>query len=428
MKKITELHVATANKCNNNCIFCLDRRNDFLICNEIESPLVPTTDENEFKKILINKLDKVNSLVFTSGEPTINKNLKNLVKIANDLGYKEIIIVTNGRLLSSKTYCEELLRNGVSQFNISIHGHNAEIHELLTRRKGSFNQTNKGLLNLSEIKNKYNFKINTISVITKINYVFINELCHFLTSFKIDSIQLNPVIPVGNALDFFEIVVPKFSDIANEIKKLKLEFIKLPIVIQHMPICLMPEYKDRYIITESHLQGKDEEFLTRFEKIKRSACEKCIYFNECEGVWKEYIFKFGWDEFNPVLRELYKKKKRNVSSTKSNEYSHYNRSLLIRQLRKYIRNDDSQHLLNWNGFYIKKIKPLNTKQILLFLKKGKEEITLLIEDKRYAINYFRLTNKFAISYTQDSPLNSIEKVNAINSFIEYIRSQEQKDS
>jgi cyclic pyranopterin phosphate synthase len=38
------------------------------------------------------------------------------------------------------------------------------------------------------------------------------------------------------------------------------------------------------------------------ERAKRAECKQCRYDAQCEGVWKNYLARFGWDEFSPVLQ------------------------------------------------------------------------------------------------------------------------------
>jgi hypothetical protein len=36
------------------------------------------------------------------------------------------------------------------------------------------------------------------------------------------------------------------------------------------------------------------------KKIRRSGCDACAYSRVCDGVWRNYIDRFGWEEFTPV--------------------------------------------------------------------------------------------------------------------------------
>ena len=40
--------------------------------------------------------------------------------------------------------------------------------------------------------------------------------------------------------------------------------------------------------------------LDEAERAKRAECARCRYDGVCEGVWKNYLKRNGWDEFVPV--------------------------------------------------------------------------------------------------------------------------------
>jgi hypothetical protein len=82
---------------------------------------------------------------FTSGEPTTNPALPRWVKIARDQGVRRVSVMTNARALSSEPYLRKLLAAGMSRFYVSIHGHTAKLHEGLTRTPDSFDQTVAGI-------------------------------------------------------------------------------------------------------------------------------------------------------------------------------------------------------------------------------------------------------------------------------------------
>jgi len=36
------------------------------------------------------------------------------------------------------------------------------------------------------------------------------------------------------------------------------------------------------------------------ERDKRNACQTCKYNGQCEGVWRNYLKRYNWDEFMPI--------------------------------------------------------------------------------------------------------------------------------
>ena len=287
--------------CNNNCIFCAQAH---------KRHLGDRTTE-ELKKDLLSALeDNCNEVVFTGGEPTIRKDIFELVSFARDIGYNLIQIQTNGRMLSYKNVVENLIKAGATEFSPALHGHTAEIHEAQTRVKRSWEQTVEGIKNLREL-DQY---IVSNSVITKFNYRFLPRLVELLLGFKVDQFQLAFVHPVGNAMKNFDLVVPRKTDVQPFIHKaLKIAkehgMEKGMVMVEAYPFCFMQGYEEfcsELYIPQAEVRDK-EMIVPSFEKWRKekgkskfSQCRNCKFDLICEGPWKEYPEKFGSSEFKSV--------------------------------------------------------------------------------------------------------------------------------
>jgi len=167
--------------CNNNCKHCfLDKYNIFSKLNYNEYC-------NIINKIVTNK--EYNSLILSGGEITLTEDLNKYITYAKDKNYfKKIQIQTNARKLSDIEYCSKIIELGVNEFFISICGSNAEKHDSITNKSGSFLETIEGIKNLSKFKN-----INIIPniVISSLNYEDIENIFRFILQFKkIEEIHL----------------------------------------------------------------------------------------------------------------------------------------------------------------------------------------------------------------------------------------------
>jgi len=255
--------------------------------------------------------DECNEVIFTGGEPLIRKDIFELVSYAKKLGYGLIQIQTNGRMLNYKPLAKKMADVGVTEFSPAIHGHTAEIHELNTRVKGSFDQTLQGIKNLKEL-DQY---IVTNSVITRFNYKYLPELVSLLLDLKVNQFQLAFVHPVGNAWKNFDLVVPKKSDVKPFVHK-ALEIAKEhgfssgKAMVEAFPYCFMVGYEQ--FCSENYIPSaevREREFVIKeFEKwrkergkVKFVHCKQCRFDSVCEGPWKEYPEKLGSKEFKPVF-------------------------------------------------------------------------------------------------------------------------------
>lgn len=289
--------------CNNNCIFCAQAHKRNLGDQRID----------ELKKHLERAIenDNCNEVVFTGGEPTLRRDLPELISYAKDLGYSLIQIQSNGRMFCYENFVKKLIKAGTTEFSSSIHGHCKEIHELQTRAKGSFEQTKKGI----EILVKLEQHVLTNSVITKFNYKFFPELAEFLINLKVDQFQFAFVHPVGNAWENFSQVVPKKSEVMPYVHKALYKAINSgynagKVMVEAFPFCFMKGYEkfcsELYMPKEVEVRDPDR-IIKKFQewriskgKLKFSQCKNCKYGLICEGPWREYPKIFGNEEFKAV--------------------------------------------------------------------------------------------------------------------------------
>jgi len=285
--------------CNNQCAFCVQgRKRDYL----------PAKDKKEVENSLKEAFKKgKREVVFTGGEPSLHPNFLELVRIAKNLGFKEIQIQTNGRTFAYMDFCIKTIKAGATQFSPALHGPNAEIHDFLTTSAGSFKQTVQGIKNFKKL-NQY---VLTNTVITTKNYKYLPELAELLVSLDVDQFQFAFIHIVGTAAKNQDWIVPRKSEIIPYIKKGLEIGIKAnkKVTTEAIPYCLMPGYEDciaEEIIPKTRIYdaGFMVEDYGKYRKdkgkAKRKECEKCKFYKICEGPWKEYVEIFGWEEFKPV--------------------------------------------------------------------------------------------------------------------------------
>ena len=277
--------------------------------------------------MLIKYKESVDKVFFTSGEPTLNTCLKDYIEIAAHLGYREISLTTNGRLISYKKYATDLLKSGLTEVIVSIHGHNSRVHDSLTRTKGSFHQTVKGIENISYLSAKYRIRLVLATCLNKRNLLYFGDIVKFFYKFSFFEIVFNVVQPGGLFMDKnFDRVMPKYSDVANVIesffKENKALFyrkndknVRRIISIIDLPYCqsmLLAHYlgfgEKRIIEGVERDIGVHKQKLqvtiyddNKHQKIKRNQCSLCIFNRSCNGVYANYISERGWEEFLPVV-------------------------------------------------------------------------------------------------------------------------------
>lgn len=306
--KSRELHVAAAVSCCNNCIFCLDRIGGKLCYRGHDTKIVPLTSLAELRRELVASAGKVSEVAFTSGEPTLNKDLPRMIASAKAAGHRRILLITNGWGLADPSFCGKVIANGLSVANVSLHGHTRRLHESHTRRPGSFDRTTRALANLGRLKRTHDFTFNIICVLTKLNLGNLSRMLAFFSRFRPAAIQLNAAIPEGNALERIGEVIPRYRDVARELARCAAQIRAMDgfLYMQHMPECLFAGTAElfdpgKFIrFNENAIVGRSDRVTERPRKVKPASCRTCVHDASCEGVWKAYIDRMGWGEFRPV--------------------------------------------------------------------------------------------------------------------------------
>ena len=311
-KKVEIVDIKFGYSCNNNCIHCVIAGHRERLRKE-GKPIDRTTEEIK-KHLKEAKELGANSVVFTGGEVTIRPDFLELLKFAKNLGLV-ISLQTNGRAFHSEKFTKKTLDIAPDMhLEIAIHSDKKENHDKITRVKGSFDQTIKGIKNLTNLgTERLNFKV----VISRLNFRDLPEIVKLAKSFGIRQVDIAFPHGMGNALKYWFKIVPRYTEIEDfviEAAKFRKEN-GVKVTYEAIPFCFLTGYEN--CVSELHylrmyLEGKtsllrqvgDPEMDWQKDRIliksKAKQCKDCKFFNICEGVWREYIELYGSDEFKPI--------------------------------------------------------------------------------------------------------------------------------
>lgn len=202
-------------RCNHRCIFC-DAYKKHVKKELTTQEILEIIDQMDRLKIPL-------CVISGGGEPLMRKDI---IQIGEYLIEKNIksSICTNGSLITKKMAKE--LVNSYERISISLHGFE-KTHDYITRTKGSFSSTMKGIKNLNSVKK--NNIINVNFVLNKYNYREVIPFTKFLLKKKI--VDFIAILPINT--------VKMLSPPLNEIKIIVDELLKIkrkhPDFIRHTP-------------------------------------------------------------------------------------------------------------------------------------------------------------------------------------------------
>jgi len=321
-KREERIHVSIGAICNNNCVFCMEEDRDGRYINN-------SAMTSERVRWILEQNQGAEEVCFTSGEPTTRPELPDLVAMAKRLGYRKISVMTNGRRLSHRPYAALLAKAGMNRFYISIHDHTKKLHEGLTRTPESFEQTVSGLDSIAKLK-RFGIELHTSSVVTNRNLPHLVDIYRFLREHGVDQVVFNVMQANGRADTFFDQIFPTYTSLAASFRAFlaSVDEPKPMAFLVDIPLCTtegIADFNRGYVERYRHFdlesqatlpetrkderrqegKGKGLVLVTRqdlvdAEREKRAECRECRYNASCEGVWKNYLKRFGWDELLPV--------------------------------------------------------------------------------------------------------------------------------
>jgi len=147
------LDLALTYCCNNDCAHCYNIRPippmpSFPLGEGRKGGLSPYELGTEHWKQVLDKAWNLGipHIIFTGGEPTLRKDLPELIAHAESIG-QITGLNTNARRLADEYYVETLVKAGLDHVQITLESHDPAIHDHMVHAKGAFEQTVKGLKN-----------------------------------------------------------------------------------------------------------------------------------------------------------------------------------------------------------------------------------------------------------------------------------------
>lgn len=257
------------NKCNSNCIMCPD--------SEDRRKRENTYDLSWIMQYIQLLPPHIRWFDITGGEPTLIMNDLLLIidKIYELFPFAHIMLLSNGRAFSDKTYCKNFRKYKNKKFviEVPIHGPHEKLHDFITQSKGSFRQTCKGIQQL--INN--DIKVTVRIVVSKLNLFELTQIidCIHLNFANVECVNIMGLEMLGNAFRNREDVWIDFSKQKEIVEKSIVLCYKCNLIpkLFNYPLCLI----DKGFWT-NYCKSITPSKVTYHEN-----CEKCLKKDDCGG-------------------------------------------------------------------------------------------------------------------------------------------------
>ena len=137
--------IALTYRCTHRCSFCYASA----------GPRGARADEmptEQVKRIIDRIFDEahVPTISFTGGEPTLRKDLPELIRYAKQKTMR-VNLITNGMRCAKPAYAAELKQAGLDSAQVSLEAADAKTHDTITKVPGSFEKSVRGVGNLRAV-------------------------------------------------------------------------------------------------------------------------------------------------------------------------------------------------------------------------------------------------------------------------------------
>lgn len=276
--------------CNQDCLFCSAN----------ESSRNVWRDDKAMLRAIVRAAQRgVRRISFSGGEPTLSPSLPAYVHAAHRLGVPEIEIVTNGVLLDREAKARRLADAGLTHAFVSLHAHDEALSRAMTQKVGDHARTLAAIEHLLDA----GVLVAVNHVVTRRNRAYLEafvEMLHARFGGRV-FLSFAFVTPQYKALEHPELV-PRLSDTAPYLHRAMRAALARgqPFVVgarQGVPPCFLGPFAAWSDVFHTEAEAASEDAP---QKVQGPACGRCRYRAICQGVWRPYAARHGFDELVPV--------------------------------------------------------------------------------------------------------------------------------
>lgn len=285
MKNIEpEPNVFVCDACNQRCVFC--------------------SAEGEDRKMSAREKITVLRVPFETvslegGEPLLERRLELLAATARRAGSKNVMLFTNGLLLTQERL-GSLLAAGVNGFNFNLPSHRAVTHDALTGVNGRFpgklaiikktiELAPPGSVVLTFVVTARNFR----EMPAYVRFVAKELRGVFYISFNFIKIKGR----VKKNLGLVPGIAAAAASLRAALRAAQVEGLR--VITDGFPLCLLKGFEFTSIDLQKALRASR---LYSGEKAKGKPCESCSLSSLCWGPREDYLRLRGWGEFRPLSK------------------------------------------------------------------------------------------------------------------------------
>ena len=253
--------------CTNRCAFCA------------QADAAPSGEPADVERALERARAAHDEITFVGGEPTLDPALADHVREAARLGFRRIGIQTNGSRFGDAV-CAGLVRAGLTDVHLSLHGPDAAVHDYHSGRPGSFEE----VVAAARAAQRHGVPVVVTTVLTRSSFRVLARLPELLRSLGVSGWFVSIPVLAGRAYVDRDRIAPRLG--------LAMPFalqaiaaaraIDVPSWVAGAPLCLLGPFAAGALSGPPRAHG--------------DVCSACPARPACPGVDPTYLARFGGDE------------------------------------------------------------------------------------------------------------------------------------
>jgi tRNA A37 methylthiotransferase MiaB/MoaA/NifB/PqqE/SkfB family radical SAM enzyme len=196
-------------RCNNNCLYCScghDRPDRMPAC-----PLFLSDVSDLLPRL---REENVEVVSYLGGEPTIHPEIVDIVALTASYGFREVGVASNGRRFAYPSFTRAMINAGLTNAQITVHAHQAEMADYLAQTAGVLDQQKRGLSNLRQMGLEF---LDIVVVVTAVNVQHLSEIYTMLRRWSPSRVTFSLCIPSGAARDNASLLLPSLEATLSQI-------------------------------------------------------------------------------------------------------------------------------------------------------------------------------------------------------------------
>jgi MoaA/NifB/PqqE/SkfB family radical SAM enzyme len=236
----------------------------------------------------------------SGGEPTLRRDLPDIIRYARAAGISTVELQTNAVLLRDKERTQALKDAGLTHAFVGLHSHIPKIHDFLVKSEGAFEACVEGTRNLVAC----GVATTVNPVLTTANFKHVVEFMRYVHDELpgVRAVSLSAVQPHGRARDYPSLM-PRYGELSPYVERAVEEGERLGLFVNNpycgLPLCIGGWHRrlDRCVEPSEAALGHPPGDGKKFHP---EPCGPCSLKDRCGGVWLEYPGIHPVEDLRPI--------------------------------------------------------------------------------------------------------------------------------